>query len=615
LLLVLAIGAAYAVASVVRHAQFRTGFDLAIFDQAIWNLAHLREPASTVKGIDNLFGDHLHPIILTLAPLRAVWPSPSALLVAQAALVAASIVPVYLFAAPRLGRVGAYALAAGYGCFWGLQSGIGFEFHEVAFAPLLIGLAILFFDRRAWTAWWVTLGLLLLVKEDLSVLVCAFGVLALTVGEHRKGAIAIAAGIVWYVLATKAIIPAFADGRSFSYWSYGKFGSGPLSALGHVVTHPWSPVTVALDEQTKRNTIGLLLATFLGLTLLSRLAIVAIPLLAERMLSDNPLFWGTGYHYSMAIAPVLAMGAAAGLAKLGARTDGRRRRAVLTGGGVAILAANLVIAAGLLGGDGALARAVKPASYRNPEWVAPIRNVLAAVPAGASVAAQDALVPHLTQRRTVAEINEQTGPTDFLVANVVELVGSADGAKTFRALADQVTRRIPAMHPVAYDSGWVALERGPGDGSLRTMSAAQARAFAPVLGRWRRAGDDALHGFGVCPLRASPAAAGACLGRVGTNFKAPAEALTAELTRIAPTLPGGCRDLAGRAGTEASSFTAQVLASTRAGAALRAQDYLAVSGRLAADIDARDPAGLAQRFWVLCGARRLPVAQGGIEPS
>ena len=52
----------------------------------------------------NLFGDHFHPVIVLFAPLFWIAPAAETLLVAQAALLALSIVPVFVYARDRLPR-------------------------------------------------------------------------------------------------------------------------------------------------------------------------------------------------------------------------------------------------------------------------------------------------------------------------------------------------------------------------------------------------------------------------------------------------------------------------------------------------------------------------------
>lgn len=603
------VGAAYAVYAVVRHEHFQTGFDLAIFDQAVWNLAHLREPASTVKGIPNIWGDHLHLIIVTLAPLRALWPSPAALLTAQALLVAASAIPVFLFSRDRLGRGAAYGFAAGYVLFWGLQRGISFEFHEIAFAPLLIALCILFLDRRSWPAFWVSIALLLLVKEDQSLLVVAFGVVLLTLGERRRGAIAIGAGVGWYVLATKLLIPHVFGGGGFSYWSYDELGSDLPGAVVHLLTHPWQIVSIPLDDSTKRVTLLALFAPFLLLTLRSRLLILAAPLLAERFFSSTVQFWGTDYHYSMAIAPVLAMGAAAGLAALAPR----RRQHFVVATAVAVAVANIVAALLILPpGDRPVARVVTPSFYRADADADAIGNVLAAVPGGASVAAWDAMVPHLTERKTIGEIVAQTGTTDYIATGLVKLRGSISANGTFRGLMEQVTRRLGAYAPVAYDDGWVVLRRGPGQGVLPGMGADQAREFAPSLGRWATAQQAAFSGFGLCPRRGSTAAAVACLRQVSSDYSRAQRELDTRLGEL--RLTGGCGQLRTLARRQNRRYSADLDTAAQAAIALRVEEYTQATKRLGDDITGLDLPGLVTRFWILCGAKQIPVSQGGLSP-
>ncbi|MGI8428971.1 MAG: DUF2079 domain-containing protein [Solirubrobacteraceae bacterium] len=73
---------------------------------------------------------------------------------------------------------------------------------------------------------------------------------------------------------------------------------------------PWRVFTITFAPVQKPHTMLALLAPFLFLSLSSRVFILALPLLAERFLSTKSSFWGTSFHYSMTIAPVLAMGAA-----------------------------------------------------------------------------------------------------------------------------------------------------------------------------------------------------------------------------------------------------------------------------------------------------------------
>ena len=175
------------------------------------------------------------------------------LLIAQAALVAASIVPVFLFAEPRIGRPGAYLLAVAYSLFWGISAAIGYQFHELAFAPLLIALCILFADRRQWTAYFISLGALLLVKENMSVLAVFIGLWLISGRELRRGAITVGIGLAWYFLTLNVLLPGFA-GDDYTHWTYTGLGSDAPAAVKEIVLHPDLPFRLLFDEPPKRET-------------------------------------------------------------------------------------------------------------------------------------------------------------------------------------------------------------------------------------------------------------------------------------------------------------------------------------------------------------------------
>src|SRR5581483_9670932 len=84
--LALGIGLAMAVflAAWYRHQTFRSGsLDLAVYDQAVWKLAHFRAPDLSTIGW-NAFADHFSPALLLFAPLYRLAATPLWLLASQA---------------------------------------------------------------------------------------------------------------------------------------------------------------------------------------------------------------------------------------------------------------------------------------------------------------------------------------------------------------------------------------------------------------------------------------------------------------------------------------------------------------------------------------------------
>ena len=614
--------------SVVKHQHFGSGFDLAIFTQAVGHYGELEAPASSVKGVDNLLGDHFHPILVLLAPLLAVWEDARVLLVAQGVLVAGSIVPVYLFALPRLGRGAALVLAAAYAAFWGLHKGVGYEFHEVAFAPLLIGLAILAIDRRRWGLYFVSLALLLCVKEDMALVACFLGAYLLTLRELRWGTITIVAGLAWYQLSTRVLIPHFADGHPFTYWSYTQIGDNLGDAALNTLRRPWLPFEVFFSPREKVETLVLLLAPFLGLALCSRVALIAVPLLAERFLSTNEAFWGTSFHYSMAIAPVLAMAAAAGLANVARLAGLRARGPIVAAGAVTMLVAGLVASTiAVPPADRILTQVTAPGFYTAPAYAGPVRRGLERVPAGASVLAPDFVTPHLAARDRLYTIGADRAPAaEFLVAGLIRAVGAngPGGRATYRDHQRHVAGLLLAYVPVYYEDGWVVLRRrpagvdGPGNGVLRPLPRAAAQRLVGLNARWQQAFERVVARFLGCTplLRSGDSARAQCVASASADLRSATAALDRELAGAVPALVGGCRQLAilARAGVRGTAADFHRL--ERLGGRGTLRDYLRAARGATRRVTDRDLPGRPERFLLLCHPRPLqPAGTPRSEPA
>jgi uncharacterized membrane protein len=403
----------YAAYPIARHVRFQSiAWDAGIFDQTVWLYSRFQEPFNTVRGM-NILGDHFSPILALLAPLYWVAASPVTLLAVQAALVGVSVVPVFLFARDRVGRTAAYLIAAGYALFWGIQVGV-LEFHELAFAPAIVGWMVLWADRGRWRGYFVLLALLFLVKEDMSFLAMGLGATLIVQRQVRYGLITAAAGIAWFYLTTDGLMP-WISGHNFQYWLYGDLGPNLSGAVKNVFQHPGLLPHVATDSNQKVRLLLYTFAPFLGLSLYSPLLLASLPVVAERVLSSQPDRWNLAGHYYLPLAPLLAMGAADGLARIlrlrPSSTQGPRF--VATGAAAAILVANVVVGHRFqlrdLAGDFNFSR--------TPGERAAARAV-ERVPDGASVAATEDLLPHLSERRSIWRVGPGMPRTQYIVANV-----------------------------------------------------------------------------------------------------------------------------------------------------------------------------------------------------
>ena len=392
----------YALIGVFRHWHFgSSAFDLGIFDQVIWHLSRLEAPASSIRGVSNIFGDHFHPIIVAFVPLYWIAPAPETLIVAQSLLLAASIAPVFAYLRDRLPPRPALTLCVAHGLFWGMQQAAVFDVHEVAFAPLFIATAILAADRRRWPLFWAAAAGLSLVKEDLIPVLAFIGLYLFARGERRQGTILVCSSLVAFFLVVKAAIPALSDSATFGY-------EGTYAAA---LRQPWTIPMTLVTPPVKLRTVLLWLMPFAFLPLRSPLCVLLVPFALSRFLSSSPNHWGTIFHYSAPLAPILTMSAGDGLARLVNRLHETRSRARLTGA----LAGCCALLSALLPGNQPVWDLFSPKHYRTTQVHRTGYEVVKRIPEGASVVAQAAVVPHLSQRDRVYLLEARAPDADFLV--------------------------------------------------------------------------------------------------------------------------------------------------------------------------------------------------------
>ncbi|MEU6980829.1 MULTISPECIES: DUF2079 domain-containing protein [unclassified Streptomyces] len=380
----------YATVAVRRHQLMRTtGYDLGIFEQAVRGYAELRAPVAPLRGAGfNLLGDHFHPLLAALAPLYRLWPSPLTLLVAQSALLALAVVPLARWADRALGRRAAHAVAAGYGLSWGVASAAAFDFHEVALAVPLLAFSLEALGRQRWRTAVGWAAPLLLVKEDLGLTLAAVGGYVAARGRADRGALRLglataAAGLLGSLLEIKVLLPAL--GPTGGYAHGGNLAAAHGSLLGALAHAPLD----LLRPETKATTLVLVLAPSALLALRSPLTLIALPTLAWRMASENGFHWGTAFHYSAILMPVVFAGL---VDVLGRETDPRTIRASLA----TVLAVTAVLLPSF-----PLAQLAQRATWHTTGHLRAARALLDEIPDGATVAASNRLAPQLTSRCAV----------------------------------------------------------------------------------------------------------------------------------------------------------------------------------------------------------------------
>jgi hypothetical protein len=451
---------AYAAVSVSKHLRLRsTGYDLGIFEQAVRAYAGGRAPVAELKGAGyNLLGDHFHPALAVLAPAYRLFPSPITLLVAQALLLAASAIPVTRLAVARLGPAAGGCIGLAYGLSWGLQQTVWFDFHEVCLAVPLLAFSLERLATGRWTAAVAWAAPLVLVKEDLPATVAAIGGYLLLRRQWRLGAATVVGAVAAGLLIVLVAIPAMNPQHAYGYADLAVPTGG-------------DPLTRLLLPGIKGWTVLALLAPTGFVALRSGLLLLALPTLLWRFWSTIPFYWGTGFHYSAVLMPIVFVASIEGLTRFAAEPPAGRpgrllppaplvppallarlARVVPPAAAAAALVVTLALPLGVL---------ATPARLVPDARAVAARHLLGMIPDGASVAASNRLAPQLTARCQVYLFPNQPDRTtrpDWIATTDPPNDTFGPPERTAERLVEAAGRDY---HVVGRGAGIVILRRGP----------------------------------------------------------------------------------------------------------------------------------------------------------
>jgi uncharacterized membrane protein len=436
----------------IRHSAFWSGrFDLGNLTQAVWSTAHghfLEMTDLDGKQISRL-GAHFDPIVAAFAPLWRLWPSPTLLLVTQAAAVAAGAIPVFLLARKHLcSEWAGLGFALAYLLYPPTEWLVVDDFHPVALATPLLLAGFWLLDEDRVTAFLVVGGLACLTKEHVGLTVAAMGIWY-AVARHRRAGWAIAAGgIVVSVVAIAIIVPHFAPGGGSPFESrYDAVGGSPTGIARTAATDP----LVVLDAGTEGRDLQYVFHLLVPLAFLPLLGLgataTALPEVLLNVLSDARTQTSIHFHYTAAAIPGLIAGAIFGAARLRRRDGGSVSTPVRV-----VLATALVttVAYGPVPfwSHVPFGQQLGSSQYRITARTHAAEEAVRLVPAGAAVSASNTLGAHLSGRRRVFSF-PRLREARWVVVDTLRMTYLDDNVARARGLlALRRLRRDPRWHVV-----------------------------------------------------------------------------------------------------------------------------------------------------------------------
>lgn len=386
----------YSLISLVGHYHFRTSaYDSGIFSQALYHYSHLSLGPVSLRDVSVLLADHFELLLFAFAPLYWLFGTYTLLLIQIAAIIAGGLGVYALVRYESKDTALAVGAATAMWLFYGIYSALSFDAHMNVIGIMLLPWLILAFVSGRIRAYYVLLALLLLAKENLGLIGVFLGVSLYFTGPKplRKHAlITSAVSALYFMFVIKLLIPAF-NHNPYAHWEYTKLGGGPAAAIWHIVTNPIHTLKLLFDGGDKVFTFKLLAASGGLLALLApRYVILLVPVLAQKLLADQPLFWGYVFHYSAELAPLVALGAAATLAKFKPRWRYGLLGLVILGN-LFVLAYKIPLTKPL--------KIFQPVWYRTPYDRAAVMEAIRRIPKDARVSAENAIAVRLVDRKTV----------------------------------------------------------------------------------------------------------------------------------------------------------------------------------------------------------------------
>ncbi|MCX6350840.1 MAG: DUF2079 domain-containing protein [Bacteroidetes bacterium] len=420
-IILLVFGLFYSALSIVNHYFFRTtAWDLGIFNNALYDYAHLKWNISMVRigsGPDmfakNLLADHfeLYPIIFS--PFYYLFGSYTLLILQIAAILWGGVGAYkYVHSITNDARFSRLALIH-FLSIWGIYSALAFDFHNNVVAAMGVSWFLYFFENGKYKKATLTFIFICIGKENMPLWMGFIG-LALALWNFKNkpkffaGFSYCISGFLLFVFIIKIAIPFFAPaGGSYAYNTYkslgNNYGEVAINTLLHPI-HTFSLLFINHLHHPYGN--GLKLATHLAVIISGgwalfyrpKFLLMLIPIYGQKLFYDEITRWGIYCQYSIEWVPVLTIALFTALYSI---FQHRGKWLYYS----AIISVIITAAFSFNSMEKSYPRAphafYSAKHFKRRFNVSEVYKALELIPANASVSAHSQLVPHLSFRDTI----------------------------------------------------------------------------------------------------------------------------------------------------------------------------------------------------------------------
>lgn len=225
-------------------------FDLAIYDNIFWHNANGTFMGCSFCKTGRHMSSHFDPILFLLSPIYRLYPRAETILVLQTVWLALGVFPLFLIAKKRLQNPWlGVLLGVVYVLYPALHGANMFDFHSLTLLIPSLLWAIYLIDSGSRVALGFVVVLMLLTREDVSLLTCFVGAYAILQRRPVTGIVMIVGALTYlvliklYVMADPGLIMAGnKDSTSFHYFYEEMIPHEEEGMKGLVITMLTNPV-------------------------------------------------------------------------------------------------------------------------------------------------------------------------------------------------------------------------------------------------------------------------------------------------------------------------------------------------------------------------------------
>ncbi|MEZ4287864.1 MAG: DUF2079 domain-containing protein [Polyangiales bacterium] len=433
--------------SLLRHKQFDTSaYDLAIFDNMMWQLVHgggfASTPALGPEGTH--LGRHITFGAFLLAPFYAAFPRAETLLVIQAVMVASTLIPIYSIGVQTLGsRWQALAIALSYAMYAPATCPVFYDFHFLTAAQPLIAWFLYFLRRDREKTFWLITVIALTWREDIGALLGMASMMMVLRGERVARNLIVTSVCLAYFVFAKFGLTHWLGGehsQTFSWVYEGLWTENQRNMKGVVntlISNPPYVLKSLLSERKLVYTLHLFVPLLFLPLVVSYGWVALLPAFGFTLLASSEPIFSIAFQYTAFWAPMLFFLLCVYFCDRSLNKPNNPLPSatptvlaiLLTGFCAGWNYSPVFLHKGIKGGFSHIGYQWTEADQAELEA---FNELNALVPTNASVAATDCESPHLSARKNSFAARIGVFDAEYIVARTSELRGRSGSAQSIR---------------------------------------------------------------------------------------------------------------------------------------------------------------------------------------